>query len=143
MDSDEQDVLAAYQKLISMFWHFDKSGVFELLDGYNFDLSSATSQTAVENTAFKSVRRRLDSIKVASPALNDLQAFDIFVTQHWMRIILWRLAASHGFFSQDSYGTDNPREDPISIAREVLDVVTQAEKTIIEAHGLALVSVFQ
>jgi hypothetical protein len=134
--------LAAYQKLISMFWHFDKSGVFEILDGYNFDLSSAISQKAVENSAFKSTQRQLDSIDVASPVLNDIQAFDIFVTRHWMRIILWRLAASHGFFSQDSYGAENPQDDPIGIAKDLLDVVTHAESTIIEAHRPALVSVF-
>jgi hypothetical protein len=132
-------VLAAYQKLISMFWHFDKSGVFEMLDNNSFDLSRVTPQASAETTAFASLRRQLDDIDVASQSVNDIQALDIIVTRLWMRVILWRLAASHGFFSQGAATHSTNCDNPFNIARELLGAVTRADRSVIEAHGPALV----
>lgn len=140
VDTDEHEVLLAYQKLISMFWHFDKSGVFDMLDNYGFDLSKVASRQSVENGTFALLQKQLNDNEVETRSLNAVQALDIIVTRHWMRIILWRLAQSHGFFSQDPEASVNQENNPITIARELLEAVTHADKAVIEAHGPALVS---
>lgn len=138
IDTDEQEVLLAYQRLITMFWHFDQSGVFELLDSQDFDLSRRTSRQPEEAEALASVRKRLDDSLVDTHDINDVQALDIVVTRHWMRIILWRLAESHGFFSLASDDGISGFNDPISIARDLLATISRADKSAIEAHGAAL-----
>ena len=125
-----------------MFWHFDQSGVFDLLDSYGFDFARVTSQQNAENGTFASLRRKLDDadVDMHDQSLNNVQALDIQITRHWMRIILWRLGASHGFFSHESEGGLSQNNSPISIAKEILEVVAQADEAAIEAHGPAMVS---
>ena len=132
-------MLLAYQNLISMFWYFDQSGVFDLLDSQDFDLSKATSIEPAETEALASMRKRLDSAHIETQSMNDLQALDIIVTRLWMRIILWRLAESHGFFSQSSGESRDLANDPIAIARELLITISRADKAALEAHGPVLV----
>jgi len=125
-----------------MFWHFDQSGVFDLLDNYGFDFARVTSQQNKESGTFASLWRKLDDpdVHMHGLSLNSIQALDIQITRHWMRIILWRLGASHGFFSHESEGGLSQNNSPISIAKELLEVVAQADEAAIEAHGPAMVS---
>lgn len=137
VDTDEREVLLAFQRLIAMFWHFDQSGVFELLDNQDFDLSQSIARERGENEALSSVRRRLDETLVVTHDINSVQALDIVVTRQWMRVILWRLAESHGFFATG----DEPEEagnNPISIAQELIGTLQAADKSALEAHGTAL-----
>lgn len=138
IDTDEHEVLLAYQKLITMFWRFDESGVFEMLDEYGFDISQVPARQGVDE-GIVSLRRQLDESHVEMQSLNNVQALDIVVTRLWMRILLWRLAASHGFFPHDYEDDTQPSNDPICIAQDLLEVVVKAEKAAIEAHGPALV----
>lgn len=138
-DTDEHEVLLAYQQLITMFWHFDKSGVFEMLDSCGFDLSRVGPRQDADGGALDSLRKQLDETNLQTQSLNNIQALDIVVTRLWMRIILWRLAASHGFFSQNTETAALADNSPIAIARELLEAVTRADKSVIEAHGPVLV----
>ena len=138
-DTDEQEVLLAYQKLIIMFWSFDQAGVFELLDGQDFDLSRLTSPDMAQTEALTAFRSQLDEQAVEFHKMNDIQAVDIFVTRQWMRTIIWRLAESHGFFSHGFENTSRFMSDPILIAKELLTTLSQFRTTAIEAHGPGLV----
>jgi hypothetical protein len=138
-DTDEKEVLLAYQKLITMFWSFDQAGVFELLDSQDFDLSRLSSQDLMQTEALTAFRSQLDGQSVETNQMNDVQAVDISVTRQWMRIIIWRLAESHGYFS---HGLENARSllnDPVVIAKELLTNLSQFPATAIEAHGPGLV----
>lgn len=138
-DSDEKEVLLAYQKLITMFWSFDQAGVFELLDSQDFDLSKFPSHDEVQAEALTAFRSQLDDQAMEIHKMNDVQAVDLVVTRQWMRIIVWRLAQSHDFFS---HGLENARSllnDPILIAKELLDGLSRFPTTAIEAHGPGLV----
>lgn len=134
--------MVAYQQLISMFWHFDKSGVFDLLDNYDFDFSKASSHQSGQSGAFASLQKQLDETSMETRSLNSVQALDIQITRQWMRMILWRLAASHGFLSRTSDAMDLQQNSPLNIAHELLHVVSQADTAAIEAHGPALVRMF-
>jgi hypothetical protein len=122
-----------------MFWHFDKSGVFDLLDNHDFDFSKAGSHQSIQTGVFASLQKQLDESTLETASLNTVQSLDIQITRQWMMTILWRLAASHGFFSQGSDDSQAQRDSLLSIVRELLRVVTQADAAAVEAHGPALV----
>lgn len=122
-----------------MFWSFDQAGVFELLDSQDFDLAKIPTQAIAPTDALTGFRFQLDEQPVEFHKMNDVQAVDISVTRQWMRIILWRLAESHGFFS---HGLENAKallNDPILIAKELLSTLSRFPNTAIEAHGPGLV----
>lgn len=122
-----------------MFWHFDKSGVFEMLDDCGFDLSRVGPRQDATSGALDSLRKQLDETDLQTQSLNSIQALDIVVTRHWMRVILWRLAASHGFFSRNTEAGALADNSPVAIAKDLLEAVTKADKSVIEAHGPVLV----
>ncbi len=122
-----------------MFWSFDQAGVFELLDSQDFDLSKFSSHDPAQTEALTDFRSRLEDQAVEFQKMNDVQAVDISVTRQWMRIILWRLAESHGFFSHGVENTKALLNDPILIAKELLSTLSRFPNTAIEAHGPGLV----
>ena len=137
-DTDEKEVLLAYQKLITMFWSFDQAGVFELLDSQDFDLSGLQSHDEAHTQALTAIRSQLDGQILETHKMNDVQAVQISVARQWMRVIVWRLAESHGFFSN---GHENSRallNDPVLISRELLSTLSRFPTSAIEAQGPAL-----
>jgi hypothetical protein len=138
-DTDETEVLLAFQKLIDLFWTFDQAGVFELLDNADFDLSAATSPDRRSSDSLESARAKLSESMAVSSQMSDVQRADITVTRQWMRVILWRLSASRGHFALTSSSREGSQDNPIEIAREFLSVASNLPKTAIEAHGPGLV----
>jgi hypothetical protein len=84
-------VLLAFQKLISLFWAFDQSGVFGVLDRADFDMSSLDNLDASDPKTLESLSKSLAGTSIRTDQMNDVQAVDISVTRQWMRVILWRL----------------------------------------------------
>ena len=138
-DTDEADVLIAFQKLIGLFWTFDQSGVFEVLDRADFNMSSLDNQDASDPKMLESLSNSLARTTIQVDQMNDVQAVDISVTRQWMRVILWRLTQSHGLFAAPSLSQDASLYDPIQIAKEFLAAVSHMPSTAIEAHGPGLV----
>jgi hypothetical protein len=138
-DTDEADVLIAFQKLIGLFWTFDQSGVFEVLDRADFNMSSLDNLDASDPKMLESLSNSLARTTIQVDQMNDVQAVDISVTRQWMRVILWRLTQSHGLFAAPSPSQDASLYDPIQIAKEFLAAVSHMPNTAIEAHGPGLV----
>ena len=138
-DTDEADVLIAFQTLVSLFWTFDQSGVFEVLDRANFVMSSLGNLEASDPKKLESLSNDLAESAITTDQMNDVQAVDIIVTRQWMRVILWRLTQSHGLFPAPSLDQDASLYDPVQIARELLAMVSHVPHTAIEAHGPGLV----
>src|SRR3954470_16949856 len=130
-DTDEADVLIAFQKLISLFWTFDQSGVFEVLDRADFDMS-LDNLDASDPKMLESLSNSLARTTIQIDQMNDVQAVDISVTRQWMRVILWRLTQSHGLFAAPSPSQDASLYDPIQIAKEFLAAVSHMPSTAIE-----------
>lgn len=140
-DTDEADVLIAFRKLVSLFWTFDQSGVFEVLDRADFNTSSLDNLDASDPKMLKSLSEGLAGHTLQTDQINDIQAVDIALTRQWMRVILWRLTQSHGLFATPSWRRDASLYEPIQIAKEFLAVVAHMPSTAIEAHGPGLVCV--
>ena len=118
-----------------MFWKFDQAGVFELLDSQDDPSEVLPAQTET----LAAMHKNLEDDAIEPYRMNEMQALDISVTRQWMRVILWRLSQSHGFFSPDSGNTTSLLTDPISIAKEFLQNINQMPESIIKDHGPALV----
>ena len=139
-DSDEADVLLAFQKLVSLFWTFDQSGVFEVLDRADFDMSSLDSnRDASDPKLLESLSNSLAGAAIQTDQMSDVQAVDISVTRQWMRVILWRLTQSHGLFAAPSTIQNASLYDPVQIAKEFLATVSHIPSAAVEAHGPGLV----
>ena len=134
-DTDEASVLSAFQKLVGLFWSFDQSGVFETLDGVEFDTSSFSFSHTGDTSFVDAARRQLNEANVDTKGIGDVQAVDIALTRQWMRVILWRLSESHRIFTPNEPTTT---QDPVQIANEFLTAVQSMPETAIEAHGPGL-----
>lgn len=120
---DRSDILPAFLKLINLFWVFDQSGIFEILQNSDSDLSdmNATARGCLDLLQ----NRLMDNAADYEPS-NDVQKADIFVTRQWMRAVLWRAAMRFGA---------TLAVDPVRIGEEFLAFMTQLPQTAIEAHG--------
>ncbi|KAH8204604.1 hypothetical protein TruAng_001233 [Truncatella angustata] len=121
---DQAHVLPAFLKLVNLFWVFDQSGIFEILQNSDTDLSNMTSTA---QGCLGLLQTHLQDNAVDFESSNDVQKADIFVTRQWMRAVLWRAAARFGMATMAS--------SPIRIAKELLSFMSQLPKTAIEAHG--------
>jgi hypothetical protein len=138
-DTGEADILMAFQKLISLFWTFDQSGVFEVLDRADFDMSALDNLDASDPKMLESLSNSLARTTIHIDQMNDVQAVDISVTRQWMRVILWRLTQSHGLFAAATPNPDASLYGPTQIAKEFLAAVSHMPSRAIEAHGPGLV----
>ncbi|KAK8046241.1 hypothetical protein PG996_014305 [Apiospora saccharicola] len=120
---DRTNVLPAFLKLVNLFWVFDQSGVFEILQNSDSDLSN---MTATARDCLDLLQTRLQDSAADYEPSNDIQKADIFVTRQWMRAVLWRAAAKLG-----ATLTINP----VLVGREFLDFVSKLPQAALEAHG--------
>jgi hypothetical protein len=140
MEYDEEvSILPAFRKLVNLFWIFDQSGAFDILQNPN----SGSTTPSVENregepgsttqNVLTVLQRRLQEIPIDSGATNDVQAADICVTRAWMRAVIWRMIMSRG--PPSSSNAETSTAYPVQIAKEFLAVVAKLPITAIEAHG--------
>ncbi|KAK7935224.1 hypothetical protein PG985_000719 [Apiospora marii] len=120
---DRNNVLPAFLKLVNLFWVFDQSGVFEILQNSDSDLSN---MTATARDCLDILQTRLQDSAADYEPSNDIQKADIFVTRQWMRAVLWRAAAKLG-----ATLTINP----VLVGREFLEFVSKLPQAALEAHG--------
>lgn len=121
---DQAHVLPAFLKLVNLFWVFDQSGIFEILQNSDSDLSSMTSTARGRLGLLQNhLQENVDDCESS----NDVQKADIFVTRQWMRAVLWRATVRFGMAAMTS--------SPIRIAKEFLQFMSELPRTAIEAHG--------
>lgn len=123
---DQAHVLPAFLKLVNLFWIFDQSGIFDILQNSDSDLSNLSS-TARGCLGLLQDHLQDTAVEVDYDASNDVQKADIFVTRQWMRAVLWRAAVR--------FGVATMANSPIRIAKEFLNFMSHLPKTAIEAHG--------
>ncbi|ETS85653.1 hypothetical protein PFICI_03678 [Pestalotiopsis fici W106-1] len=121
---DQAHVLPAFLKLVNLFWMFDQSGIFDILQNSDSDLSNLTTTA---RGCLGLLQDHLQDNAIDYDSSNDVQKADIFVTRQWMRAVLWRAAVRFGVATMAS--------SPIRIAKEFLNFMSHLPKTAIEAHG--------
>ena len=138
-DSDETQVLLGFRNLVNLFWEFDQSGIFELLDRTIFDLSALDNVDPFTRNVLFSLQRTVANSAFEADQMNDIQAIDMAVTRQWMRVILWKLKQRHEALGASPLSTDSSWQSPIQIAKDFLTSVSHIPDTAIESHGPGLV----
>lgn len=136
---DGQSVLPAFIQLINLFWTFEQAGLFDVMgDRDNTDFSSMVRATTIlDSQTVESLHRQLHEVAKDPAFISDVQKVDIYVTRHWMKMILWKLRSS------SSSSNDVSVAFPLSAASDFLNTVTRLPASAIEAHGLTIVRIFQ
>lgn len=127
-EADEAHILPAFKKLVNLFWIFDQSGAFDILQDDNSGVD--------QNSCFDYLQRRLQEVPLDSDHSNDVQKADICVTKSWMQAVLWR-ASMRRSRSTCSSGqkTSTLSQQPYCIAKEFLGIICRLPKSALEAHG--------
>jgi hypothetical protein len=95
------------------------------------EASNNTSHSALE----VSYRRLLRLPDPAQEDYNQLQKADVGVTQHWMKLHLWKLAVARIKMTAESDGDITSVLFPLQVARDLLTEVSALSVDSLEAHG--------
>ena len=137
---DEAHILPAFKKLVNLFWIFDQSRAFEILQDATDDMSQAAGSPGsfFNHEILNTLKRRLqDSPLDMENGSSDIQKADICVTRQWMQVLIWR--ATLGSWRDTAHSSSSAVvTGPIHIAQEFLDFISQLPSTALEAHGPAI-----
>jgi hypothetical protein len=139
--NDETFVLPAFQKLVNLFWIFDQSGAFDILQDSDAGIFGLGDIESPNRTCLDLLQRQLGEIPVESESINDIQTADICVTRQWMRAVLWKFSVNHGLLSSASADQAASLYYPLQIAREFLSMISHIPNSAIEVHGQGIVSI--
>ncbi len=137
--NDEAFVLPAFQKLVNLFWIFDQSGAFDILQDSDADIFGLEGIESPNRSCLDLLQRRLLEIPVEDESINDIQTADICVTRQWMRAVLWKFSVNHGLPSSTSADQVTSLSYPFQIAKEFLSMISRIPNSAIEAHGQGMV----
>ncbi|KAL2061447.1 hypothetical protein VTL71DRAFT_7720 [Oculimacula yallundae] len=141
----EVSILPAFQKLVSLYWIFDRSEAIDLIQNSDSDFSDPQ---VVDQDQLSLLQKELQGISVDPEATNHVQVADFNVTLAWMCALIWRISTRCGTVTQsnDSFSYSS-HAYPTRIAKEFLVVMTQLPTVAIEPlgslmalkiHGIAL-----
>ena len=94
------------------------------------EASTNTSQSALE-VSYRQLLQLPDPIQ----DYNQLQKADVGVTQHWMKLHLWKLAVSRIQMTTEPGGDITSVLFPLQVVRELLTEVSALSVDSLEAHG--------
>ena len=129
-------ILPAFRKIVNLYWTLDQSDAFDMLQSPRH--GSSTPRLLNQNKLCL-LQKKLQDIAIDSSATNDVQAADICVTRAWMCAIIWRLVNN----CEAALQSNEPITSisyPIQVAKELLEQISVLHSTVLEAHGLSIVS---
>ncbi|KAI7267297.1 hypothetical protein KC343_g922 [Hortaea werneckii] len=98
-------------------------------------LSDASADEGGAITAPSIVHSKLLELPTPSQPYSQLQKADVGVTQHWLRLRLWRLVLFRVNMSTDSNGDITSLLFPLRLVSELLSEVSTITVDCLEAHG--------
>jgi hypothetical protein len=132
---DESHVLSAFRKLVNLFWIFDQSGAFDILQDIDANRLDNGSAAVIHRSSLEVLQQRLQDMPIDWESSNDVQRADICVTRQWMRAVLWRISLLRNSGSDHVTSLSHP----IQIAQEFLSVISKLPTAAIESHGPSIV----
>lgn len=132
MEYDEEvSILPAFRKLVNLYWIFDRSEAFDLIQSSKSGLSTPQAGNLIDLSVLQS---RLQAVTIDLDATNNVQAADICITRAWMCTLLWRIASSRGLAPTSNDPFTSPSY-PIQIAKEFLSEISRLPTAAIESLG--------
>ena len=140
MEYDEEvSILPAFRKLVNLYWIFDRSEAFDLIQSSKSGLSTPQAGNMADLSVLQS---RLQAVTIDLDATNNVQAADICITRAWMCTLLWRIATSRGLApAPTSNDPSTSPSYPIQIAKEFLSEISRLPTAAIESLGPIMVSI--
>ena len=135
---DEYPIFVAVQKLVNLFFIFDQSGAFDILQQTEGGLSSIGELETASRQCLESLRKRLQNTPLEHSPSNDVQRADICVTRQWMLAKIWTATQGGTRISKTQSQSDSEL-NPIVIAQDFLKGISALPKAAIEAHGPTMV----
>ncbi|KFX93064.1 hypothetical protein O988_07003 [Pseudogymnoascus sp. VKM F-3808] len=136
MDGDDEvHILPAFEKLVDLFWTFDQSRVFEILEGSNVGTFDTDDMELSRRNSLYTLHKKLQEVPLDWDSSNEVQRADICVTRQWMRAVLWKASNNYERLNSGSQIQMASLDHPIQIAREFLSLISQLPTTALEAHG--------
>ncbi|KAM7185097.1 Major facilitator superfamily domain containing protein [Rhypophila sp. PSN 637] len=136
---DEAHVLPAFKKLVNLFWIFDQSRAFEILQDTADQASNGTASFFNQEVLNALKRQLQDAPLEMENGSSDIQKADICVTRQWMQVLIWRATlGSWRDSTSESSQASAVVTAPIHIAQEFLDFISQLPNAALEAHGPAI-----
>lgn len=132
---EDANILPAFKKLVNLFWIFDQSGAFDILQDAADNFGHLPpSASMLNHEMLNTLQHRLQDARIEMGGSgNDVQKADIVVTLQWMKVLLWRATlTSWGGRIDSSLALV---AGPIQIAQEFLDFISQLPSAALEAHG--------
>ncbi|PWI68784.1 hypothetical protein PCL_01873 [Purpureocillium lilacinum] len=126
-DEDGRDVTGAFASLTRVFAHL-QGDVMGRPSRYGAGLDSrkvATAQSALCQDRHSHV-------------LSEVQRVDLFVTQQWIRLLIWEYTMRHFKMSRESSDQAFSLLLPMAIARELLSLLCSVRMESICAHGYGM-----
>lgn len=138
MEYDEEvSILPAFRKLVNLYWIFDRSEAFDLIQSSKSGISTPQSGIPIDLSVLQG---RLQAVTIDLDATNHVQAADICITRAWMCTLLWRIATSRGL-PPTSNDPSTSLSYPVHIAKEFLDEISRLPTAAIESLGPLMVRI--
>lgn len=139
--NDQAHILPAFLKLLNLFRLFERSRMFDIIEGETWDTDTAGDKLGFMDDKFlETLQDKLEDGSVLFDHMSDVQKADLCVTRHWMRMILWKLSSKQNASYRQRSQRPTSASFPVAVARELLNIVSQLPRQAIEAHGLGMVS---
>lgn len=132
---DETTIFPAFQKLVNLFWIFDQSHAFDILQENDVDVLRIGGAEATNTKCLDLLQSQLQEISITSDSTNDIQTADIAVTRQWMRAVLWKASKNNDLVGPTSSSVEFCSH-PFQIAKDFLEVTSRLPGSAFEAHGL-------
>lgn len=137
-DGNDPHVLPAFLKLLNLFRLFERSKMFDIIEGEDLETESVGDKLDFDNRFLETLQDKLEDGSVVFDHISDVQKADLCVTRHWMRMILWKLSTKKSISYNRSPQTPTSPSFPVAVAKEMLNIVSQLPRPAIEAHGLGM-----
>ena len=131
-------ILPAFRRIVKLYWTLDQSEVFDILQ--NSRHSSATPSVLDQNKLCL-LQKKLQDITIDPSATNHVQAADLCVTRAWMCALIWRVTDCDA--APQSNEPTTSISYPIQVSKELLEQLSNLPSTVVEAHGISIVSIYR
>lgn len=132
-DAHDEVVLAGFSSLCSLFSVLDEKFV-QLW--YANDMDEETASTPFENVA--GIQHDLNKLSFENSKMTSTQKADILITHQWLRLIFWQASMRQGLISSNSTDPVFCYDYPITIARDLCQVLRSSDFDAISVHGLGI-----